>query len=303
MRKIFTRVSIISLTFSLMLSGCGQAPADDEVAARDSDAAAASEVVSNTVAVRESEQSTREEIAPIIRPDIVPQRPVATPNAMPEPLRSKDPVGRASMPEFTYTYDYKFEVPDTDLGRVQDAHVAACDAMGAQQCRLANFRQEMNGIAGAVASLELYVATDKVRILADQMTGITRDFGGERVEANIIGTDTTRQLEQAELQVKNTLAEKERLQAIIDDRRSTRAEKRAAAQQLATLAPRINANQQRLDNVASQLGYTKLSISYVGLSTFGPWLPYLLALLMLAVIGVGVYRSQRNKMRFDPVPA
>ncbi|SIN59610.1 protein of unknown function [Parasphingorhabdus marina DSM 22363] len=212
------------------------------------------------------------------------------------------PQGRATMPDFTYVHAYRFEGSGKDIGKMQDAHVAACDDMGPQQCRLANFHQNLDGLAGVEASLEFYVATDRIRDLARQMTDIARELGGERVEANINGTNATRQLDQAQLRMQELLAQKARLQAIIDDRRTTSADRQSARGQLATLTTSLNASQRDLDNVASELGFTRLDASYSSISGFGPFLPYALVILLIVGIAGSYYRSRRSRPT-EPITA
>ncbi len=283
MRKLI----LASMAAVLTLSACSQEKADDgstetmQVAKDSADDAA-----------MEAEQvQAPQEIAPASQSET----PVTE-----EPI--DEPKGRASMPDFTYTHKYRFEAAAGDVPQMQDAHVAACDAMGQQLCRIANFRQEIDGVTGVDASLELYVASDKIRGLATEMTNIARDFDGQRVEANIIGTEATQRLDEAQLQIRQNLIQKERLQSIIDDRRSTRAEKQRAQEQLAALNATLNANQRQLDNIASDIGFTKMDVSYSGTYFFGPLLPYVLIIILMVGIAALIYRLKQARFS-EPVAA
>jgi len=281
MRKVILAASVAALT----LSACSQEKADDgsvETMQVAEEATADAEL--------EAEQAPREpqaELAPIASQTDVTE--------VEEP--ADEPQGRATMPDFTYSHQYRFEAAASDVAQMQDAHVAACDTMGQQQCRIANFRQDMDGVAGIEASLELYVASDKIRSLATEMTSIARDFDGERVQANIIGTEATQRLDEAQLRIGQNLTQKDRLQAIIDDRRSSRAEKQNARDQLATLNTTLNANRRQLDNIASDIGFTKMDVSYSGTYLFGPLLPYALIIVLMAGIAALVYRLKQ--LKFD----
>ncbi|MEP2987676.1 MAG: hypothetical protein ABJN65_16540 [Parasphingorhabdus sp.] len=292
MRKIILATSVAALT----LSACSQELSEQEAAKFEQSADMASDDIA------EAEQAPASQESPAEQSTQPFMAPATNAGEIAESEASDEPHGRASMPDFTYTYAYKYEAPGSELGRMQDAHLAACDEMGEQQCKLANYSQDMKGVAGAEAKLELYVASDKIRDLATKMANIAHDFDGERVEANIIGTDATRRLDQAQLQVTNNLTQKERLEEIINDRRSNRLEKQQAREQLATLMTSLNANQRQLDNVASQLGFTKMEVSYSSSSLFGPILPYALIILLIAAIAGLVYRSKQVKFA-EPVAA
>lgn len=301
MRNLFVTVSILSLG----LTACSQETTDQASPAKTNqleEVAAELRTEARPALAAQSDVMPTPQQAPIplaARPVILPVESVEPETRTPS---TTEPQGRATMPEFTYSYDYKFEAPDEKLGALQDAHMAACDAMGEQQCRLANFSQDRNAAGGTTASLELYVISGKIRTLADHMTNLAKDFGGDRVEVNIVGTNTTQRLDQAQLRVTNLLAERERYQAIVDDRRSSRNDKKVAKQQLAILVPQINQHQRQLDNVASELGFTKMMIEYSSSSLFGPWLLYALILLLLAAIAGVVYRSQWGRVT-APLPA
>ena len=283
MRKLI----LTSTTAVLALSACSQEKADGGSA----ETMQVAEEASGDAAMEAEQSRAPQEVARVSQPEA---RAVEAP--------SDEPQGRATMPDFTYTHQYRFEAAASDVPQMQDAHVAACDAMGQNLCRIANFRQDMDGVAGVEASLELYVASDKIRTLATEMTNIARNFDGERVEANIIGTEATQRLDEAQLLVRQNLIQKERLRAIIDDRRSTREEVSRAKEQMATLNATLNVNQRRLDNVASDIGFTKMDVSYSSTYLFGPLLPYVLILVLLAGIAALLYRLKQVKIA-EPVTA
>ena len=279
------KVILTSALTVLALSACSQEISDEgSIEALQ----AAEETANDTLVEAEQRQAAQEPLAKLA-PVAAPPGPVSA-DALPN-----EPQGQASMPDFTYTHEYRFEAAASNIAQIQDAHVAACDKMGQQQCRIANFRQDMDRMTGVEASLELYVASNKIRTLATEMTSIARELDGERIEANIIGTEATQRLDEAQLRVRQNLIQKDRLQAIVDDRRSTRAEKERAREQLVALNATLNANQRQLDQVASDIGFTKMDVSYSSASLFAPLLPYVLILLILAAIAGLVYRSRHAR--------
>ncbi len=199
--------------------------------------------------------------------------------------------GTARMPKFEYSHSYSFAATANTLGEMQDKHVAACEAMGADRCKVANFTQDLNGSFGATGTLQLYVVTDRANGLISKFSEIARSLGGERTKTEMLGNNVTSQAKQAELNVKNALEEKARLEAILKSSGSTVAEKRGAAEALAELNPRLNGEKMDLDQVASDMGYSKMDISYesgMPVTTMG-WI----ALLLLAM-GGGLFWLSRT---------
>jgi hypothetical protein len=281
---------LILLAPIVLLAGCSSAEEESsfEKAEVANEAAAEATTAKAPMAERTAAAtSSTDEVPP---PAL--QNKVAVPNPPVGKTVEDDTLkGTARMPEFQYSHRYDFESERKSLGEMQDKHVAACEAMGAKICKVANFTQDLDGSFGAAGSLEIYVATDQVNGLVSKFSEIARSLGGERTKTEMLGSDVTAQADDARLQLRNALEEKARLEAILKSGAATTAEKRAAASALAELNPQLNGDKLTLDQVASDIDYTKVEISY---SSGVPLMIWLGLLALAGLIGFGAFTVHRR---------
>jgi hypothetical protein len=283
---------LILLAPIALLSACSAAEESAEESSAVSTDIAEEPAAERAAAAAKVVEVTAKEVATEEAGEPLTPAKVAVPSAPNgKPVEEDTLTGTARMPEFKYSHSYAFEAGRNSLGAMQDKHVAACEAMGPKSCKVGSFTQDLDGTFGASGSLQIYVATGEVNGLITKFSDIARGFGGERTKTEMLGSDVTYEAEQAQLQLRNALEEKARLEAILKSGAATIAEKRAAAEALAELNPDVNAKKLEVDQVASDIGYTKVDINYSSGVPVGIWI----ALLALAaLIGFGTYQIHRR---------
>lgn len=94
-----------------------------------------------------------------------------------------------SAPTVAFTYSYRVLVPAARLATIQEEHAAACEKLGAAQCRVIGMRYSNDGHGGIFGGLDLAVTRDLARGFGRDRVATVISEGGRLENTEIEGTD------------------------------------------------------------------------------------------------------------------
>jgi len=104
-------------------------------------------------------------------------------------------VAVTAAPGVAFTYAYAFALPAERLSAAQEAHAAACEALGVARCRVTGFRYRVDGTDSASGRLEMRLAPAIARRFGQKGVKTVQRAGGRLTEATAQGTDAAADLE------------------------------------------------------------------------------------------------------------
>ena len=167
-----------------------------------------------------------------------------------------------SIPQIAYIYEYGFRVAAGDMPALQERHVALCEAMGPQQCRVLEMRSSGDEGDYAYGSLNLAVAADKARDFGAQLAAATGEAGGEQVSSAITGEDLSKQIVDTEARLRARTALRDRLMEVLETRRGTVAELVEAERGVAQVNEEIDQARSWLAEMRGRVDFSRVNVQY-----------------------------------------
>ena len=167
-----------------------------------------------------------------------------------------------SIPQIAYVYEYGFRVAASDMAPLQERHVALCESMGPQQCRVLEMRSSGDEGDYAYGSLNLAVAADKARAFGAQLATTTSEAGGEQVSSAITGEDLSKQIVDTEARLRARTALRDRLMEVLETRRGTVAELVEAERGVAQVNEEIDQARSWLAEMRGRVDFSRVNVQY-----------------------------------------
>ena len=167
-----------------------------------------------------------------------------------------------SIPQIAYVYDYGFRVAASDIAPLQEQHVALCEKLGPQQCRVLEMRSSGDEGDYAYGSLNLAVAADKARAFGAQLATTTSEAGGEQVSSAITGEDLSKQIVDTEARLRARTALRDRLMEVLETRRGTVAELVEAERGVAQVNEEIDQARSWLAEMRGRVDFSRVNVQY-----------------------------------------
>ncbi|MEN7536972.1 DUF4349 domain-containing protein [Aurantiacibacter sp. DGU5] len=167
-----------------------------------------------------------------------------------------------SIPQIAYVYEYGFRLAANDMAPLQERHVALCESMGPQQCRVLEMRSSGDEGDYAYGSLNLAVAADKARAFGAQLAATAGEAGGEQVSSAITGEDLSKQIVDTEARLRARTALRDRLMEVLETRRGTVAELVEAERAVAQVNEEIDQARSWLAEMRGRVDFSRVNVQY-----------------------------------------
>ncbi len=122
----------------------------------------------------------------------------------------------APAPQIAYAYALQFRLPANRIAAALNAHVAMCDALGSQRCRIVSLSRSGEEGEFVSANLELQVEAAEARGFADRMETSVAEAGGKTIGRGQEAEDLGRQIVDVEARIAAKQQLADRLRQLID---------------------------------------------------------------------------------------
>ena len=219
--------------------------------------------------------------------------PAAMEVAAPAPAEgAKEGEGEAVkvvLPQIAYSYRYGFTVPAAAIAQVQQAHVAACDRLGAARCRVVEMQRRAADGGGASGSLRLQVDARIARGFGAELSKAVNGAGGALDESSTTSEDLSKQIVDTEARLRSKQALAARLMQLLQSRNGTVAELVEAERKVAEVQEEIDAAQSWLAEMRGRVSMSAIEVDYDAAGGSGFFRPIREAGANLAqILGVSV---------------
>ena len=142
-------------------------------------------------------------------------------------------IAPSAAPNVAFSYAYRFALAAGDIAAVQEKHVAACEALGLDRCRITGIRYQRSGTDRAHAQLSLALAPDIARKFGKDATATVEAASGTLGDVQIGGEDKSRAIRSSDDALATARAERARLEKALADGSTPASVARQLREQLA----------------------------------------------------------------------
>jgi len=167
-----------------------------------------------------------------------------------------------SMPQIAYVYSFGFRIAGDEMAALQNRHVAMCEELGPQQCRVIQMQSSGGEGDYAYGSLQLAVAADRARDFGQQLAETAEGEGGQQISASISGEDLSKQIVDTEARLRARTLLRDRLMDILRNRQGTVAELVEAERGVAQVNEEIDQAQSWLAEMRGRVNFSRMNVSY-----------------------------------------
>ncbi len=231
------------------------------------------------------------------------------------PSLDKVPV---SLPQLAYIYDFRWQMPADDIGKLQRRHASLCEQQGPASCQILGMSKSGEEADEVTGLLQLAVASRQARAFGALLEDEAEDAGAEQVSAEIASEELSKQVVDTEARLKSREELRDRLQNVLRTRKGSVEELVAAERSVAQVNQEIDQARSWLKEMEGRIAYSRINIRYEtgvpvssdflspvksAVNSLGSILGYMAAFLILLVAIVGpiaalVWLGQRMNRQF-----
>lgn len=167
-----------------------------------------------------------------------------------------------SQPQIAYSYDYGFRLPSSEIPKAQQAHIALCNEMPDNGCRVLNMSNSGGEGDYATGRLHLEVAAPKARTFGEQLAEAVDESGGSQVAASITGEDLSKKIVDTEARLRSRVLLAERLTELLRSRKGTVAELVEAERAVTEVNEEIDQARSWLKEMRGRVAYSTVLVNY-----------------------------------------
>ncbi|WP_165799668.1 DUF4349 domain-containing protein [Sphingomonas oleivorans] len=167
---------------------------------------------------------------------------------------------KVSIPQIAYTYQYAFRLPAAAIAPAQDRHIALCDQLGPERCRVLNMERAIS--ESASGSLTLMVRAGLARSFGRALSAATVQAGGRQTDSSIQAEDLSKQIVDTEARLRAKQALADRLIGLLKTRSGPVADLVAAERAVADVQEEIDAARSWLAEARGRLAMSTFELSY-----------------------------------------
>lgn len=169
---------------------------------------------------------------------------------------------KVALPQIAYSYRYGFDVPSGAVAKVQDAHVALCDRLGAARCRVVEMQRSSADDGGARGSLKLQVEAGIARAFGSQLAKAAEGAGGGLADSSTTSEDLSKKIVDTEARLRSKEALAARLMQLLQSRNGTVAELVEAERKVAEVQEEIDAARSWLAEMRGRVSMSAVDVDY-----------------------------------------
>lgn len=178
-------------------------------------------------------------------------------------VKSASPNVPAGAPQLAYDYEYGFSASPNGVNALIAADQAACTKAGPAVCQMISLSANNNPDSRYVRkTLELRVTPQWLTAWQGNLDGSLRKAGGHLISQNITSEDLSLQIVDTDAHLKNKLALRDRLLAIIQSHPGKIADLVEAETQLSQVQGEIDSAQSTLAVLRKRVATTHLTLTY-----------------------------------------
>ena len=180
-----------------------------------------------------------------------------------------------SAPQIAYSYSFGFRLPAEAIAQAQAAHVAQCNAVPQDGCRVLNMATSGGEGDYATGSLQLAVRAPLARAFGARLAETIDEAGGENIDTGITGEDLSKQIVDTEARLASRELLAQRLTELLRTRSGSVAELVEAERAVAQVNEEIDAARSWLAEMRGRVAFSDMAISYRsdGPGSGGFWRP------------------------------
>jgi hypothetical protein len=165
-------------------------------------------------------------------------------------------------PQIAYAHSLQFRLAPARLASALDAHVAMCDALGAERCRIVSLNRSGEEGQFLFAQLQLQVASAEARAFADRMEAGVGEAGGRTVGRGQEAEDLGRQIVDVEARIAAKQQLADRLRALIDRPGAKVGELVEAERAFAEAQAELDSARSQLELMQRRIAMSRIDASY-----------------------------------------
>lgn len=167
-----------------------------------------------------------------------------------------------SQPQIAYSYDYGFRLPSSEIPKAQQAHIALCNQMPANGCRVLNMSNSGGEGDYANGRLHLEVTAPKARMFGEQLAEAVDQSGGSQIAASIAGEDLSKKIVDTEARLRSRVLLSQRLTELLRTRKGTVAELVEAERAVTDVNEEIDQARSWLKEMRGRVSYSTVMVNY-----------------------------------------
>lgn len=175
----------------------------------------------------------------------------------------------ATAPRIAYAYSFGFRVSGEDMPGLQRRHVALCEKLGVQTCRVLEMSQSAGDEQYAHGKLVMEVAAPTARTFGDQLSKAAEGTGGSLISSAVSGEDLSKQIIDTEARLRARILLRDRLMELLATRKGTVAELIEAERGVAAVNQEIDEAQSWLKEMKGRVDFSRVEITYESSSRAG----------------------------------
>lgn len=186
--------------------------------------------------------------------------------AMPAEAAAEDSAATAEIPvgqpQIAYSYEYGFRLPSSKIPKAQQQHIALCNQMPANGCRVLNMSNSGGEGDYANGRIHLEVAAPKARMFGVQLAEAIDQSGGSQISSSIQGEDLSKQIVDTEARLRSRVLLSQRLTELLRTRKGTVAELVEAERAVTEVNEEIDKARSWLKEMRGRVTYSTVMVNY-----------------------------------------
>jgi hypothetical protein len=171
-------------------------------------------------------------------------------------------VSVSAAPGVAFAYRYGFRLPADRIAGAQEQHAQACEKLGLSRCRITGLQYQLTGRHAIAASLSLKLDPVAARAFGKQGIATVEASNGMLIEAEITGTDTAGEIEQASGKEADATRELARIDRQLAGPGLKATERAELQRQRATLVQAVAQAKLAIDDRRATLAVTPMNFAY-----------------------------------------
>lgn len=167
-----------------------------------------------------------------------------------------------SVPQIAYVYELGFVLPESAIGRAQEAHVSLCDRLGPAHCQVLGLERHSGDGGASAATLKLRVASADARAFETAAERAIGQAGGRTANTSIAAEDVSKDISDTEARLRQRELLVQRLTDILRTRQGKVADLVEAERSVAAAQEEVDQARSWLTELKGRVAMSTFNLSY-----------------------------------------